>query len=187
MAKKSKLTQHQWNEIEERFYKGESASKLGREFNTSESTIRTRYSAKSAKLNTVVNQVIAAETALKELPISARITANLLIEDMRSTMIHLAGAAKFGSITAHRLSMIANEQVDNIDSADLAGTLEHLRSVTMLTAVANESSKIGINLISASKEAVKSMMAQEIDITPLTIGDDPVEASRTYQKMLNGI
>ena len=71
--------------------------------------------------------------------------------------MHLAGAAKYGSATAHRLSGIANAQVDRIDDANPMNeaSIETLKGVSALTRLANDSSQIGLNLLNANKDRIK--------------------------------
>ncbi len=71
--------------------------------------------------------------------------------------MHLAGAAKFGAATAHRLSGIAHNKVQEIDDAAPldAKSLDALKGVAVLTKLANESSQIGVNLLAANKEMIK--------------------------------
>lgn len=156
MARKSQLTDKQWHDIERRFISGESARALGREFGVAESTIRTRFSAQSAQIKAVASQVIRAEEAFKALPYSAQISAQSLIDDLRSVSLHLAGAAKYGAMTAHRLNGIANQQLDKIDDTDLTSNenMEIIRGTAIVTELANKASVIGNNLLSANKETI---------------------------------
>lgn len=71
--------------------------------------------------------------------------------------MHLAGAAKYGASTAHRLSGIANAKVMEIDDAAplTDASLLSLKGVAVLTKVANEASQIGVNLLAANKDMIK--------------------------------
>jgi len=157
MAKKSPLTEKQWAEIEKRYLAGESARKLGVEFKIAESTIRSRFSAQSAQIKTVANQVIEAEKAFNSLPYSAQVSAQSLINELRAVSTHLAGAAKYGAMTAHRLSGIANQHVDKINDADIGGSMETLKEIAALTEVANKSAQTGLNLLAANKDRLEKL------------------------------
>jgi len=69
--------------------------------------------------------------------------------------MHLAGAAKFGSATAHRLAGIAHAQVAKIDDADPMESQVVLQGISALTKIANDASQIGVNLLNANKEQIK--------------------------------
>lgn len=153
MARKSKLTEAQWAEIQTRLIKGEACRALAREFGVGESTIREKVSTQCAEINSVVGQVISADQAFKSLPISAQITAQSLIDELRGISIHLAGAARLGAQTAHRLAGIANQQVQLLDDAD--PDTGKLRTVAALSSVANEAAKVGLNLLAANKDEMR--------------------------------
>jgi hypothetical protein len=158
MGRKSSLTEKQWAEIGKRLLSGvESARALAREFGTSEASVRRKFPAQRKDVKTVANQILAAEVALKALPISSQIDALGLVDELKAISTHLAGAAKFGSATAHRLAGIANAQVDKIDDADPMESQEVLQGIGALTKLANDASSIGLNLLNANKETVKEM------------------------------
>jgi hypothetical protein len=158
MAGKKKLTDKQWHEIERRYNLGEGARALSREFDVPESTIRAKFHAQSKRVKEVAHQVFEAEQAFKSLPLSAQISAQTLIDDLRSISTHLAGAAKYGAMTAHRLNGIANRKLEYMDEAALNDpdddAMNTIRLVAGLTEVANKSSQIGINLLAANKEYI---------------------------------
>jgi hypothetical protein len=161
MARPSKLTDKQWEEIERRHIKGESIRSLAREFKVSESTIRDRISAQCAEIKAVANQIITAEERFSALPVSAQVSARSLVDDLKAISGHLASAAKFGSMTAHRLSVIAHAQTDLIDEAASFGeNAAALQSVMAMTKGANEAATIGINLLRANKETVDGLNNQ---------------------------
>ncbi len=157
MGRPSKLTAKQWDTIGKRFLAGEKARPLGREFGVSEAAIRQRFSTQHEQIKTVANQIVAAESAFKELPLASQIATQDLAAQLRSISGHLAGAANFGAATAHRLSGIAHAQVQKIDDAEPLGaeSIESLKGVAALTKLANDSSQIGLNLLSANKEMIR--------------------------------
>lgn len=158
MGRKSKLTDKQWEEIRKRLLMGDKASALAREYGVGVSRISERFSAKINELKTVADRVVKAESAIKTvhnevmaLPISERIAVLALADDMRTISTHLSGAARYGAATAHRLAGIANAQVDKIDDMNPMESQEILQAISALTKMSNESAKIGIDLINASK------------------------------------
>lgn len=180
MAKKSPLSDAQWKEIEKRLLAGEGSRALSRAYGVPESTIRFRLSAHTAQVKKVANQVIEAEQNFYALPVAAQISAQTLINELRSISIHLASAARYGAMTAHKLSGIANQQVEMIDDTDLSPdskSMETLRTVAALTEVANKSSQTGINLLSANKEIVQKATDQAPESKAAAL-DDKTKAAK---------
>jgi hypothetical protein len=164
MGRPSKLTDKQWAEIERRSIAGESIRSLAAEFKVSEGTIRGRgISAHVSEIKDVAKQIARVQDRLAVMPISAQISAHSLAEELRSISTHLASAAKFGSMTAHRLSVIAHSQTDMIDeAAPFEDNTEALKSVLAMTKGANDAAVIGLNLLNANKETVKSMNEEKV-------------------------
>jgi hypothetical protein len=168
MGRKSSLTEKQWAEIGKRLLSGkESARSLAREFGTSEASLRRKFPAQRKDVKTVANQIVAAEVALRSLPIASQIDALTLADELKAISTHLAGAGKYGAMTAHRLSGIANDQVGKIDDAEPEKSMEALRRIAALTKIANSSAEIGINLLRANKESIDAMNKPETDSAQL--------------------
>jgi ABC-type transporter Mla subunit MlaD len=127
--------------------------------------LRERISAQSAQIKNVAKQIVDTERAISELPISAQITAHGLASRLRAISENLAGAAHYGAATAHRLAGIANAKVQEIDDAKPLDeqSLDALKGVAALTKMANEASTVGLNLLSANKEAVKQAITPPED------------------------
>ncbi|MDE2454397.1 MAG: Hin recombinase [Burkholderiales bacterium] len=161
MGRPSKLTDEQWSEIGRRRLAGEKDRALGKAFGISEAAIRARFSAQHRNVKAVAHQLVSAEQALRELPVSAQLSALQLVDELRAISMHLAGAAKFGAATAHRLAGIAHGKVAEIDDAAPLDdeSLGALRGVAVLTKLANDASHIGVNLLSANKEQIQRMNA----------------------------
>jgi len=159
MGRPSKLTDAKWAEVGRRRLAGGSDRALGREFGISESAIRARFSAQHRNVKSVANQLVSAEQALRDLPVSAQLSALSLADELRAVSMHLAGAAKFGSASAHRLAGIAHGKVGEIDdAAPMDGdSLEALKGISALTRLANEAASTGLNLLAANKDRLKRM------------------------------
>jgi len=162
MARPSKLTEKQWDEIKRRIANGEKAADLSREYGVSKAAISTRVSKRIETVKSVANQIVSAEIALHALPVSEQLLTLSLVDELKAISMHLAGAGKFGAATAHRLSGIAHAKAQEIDdAAPLDGeSLESLKGISALTKMANEASQIGVNLLSANKETVKEFNQQ---------------------------
>ncbi|MFM0566956.1 hypothetical protein PQQ88_01235 [Paraburkholderia caledonica] len=118
---------------------------------------------------------ISAE--ISALPISRQQIVSDLAQKLMNISGHLASAAEYGAATAHRLSGIAHMKIAEIDDAkplDQAG-IETLKGIAVLTKMANESSEIAVNLLTANKETVKelnkprdpSMEIRRIELVPM--------------------
>lgn len=153
-GRKSKLSEVQWKDVEQRMLAGESVRAIAKSYGVSETAIRLRKSSQVKDIKTVANQILATEIAFKALPIASQISAHNLADDLRAISTHLAGAGKYGAATAHRLSGIAHCKVQEIDDAAPldADSLEALKGVAVLTKLANDSSQIGLNLLAANKD-----------------------------------
>lgn len=150
MARPSKLSENQWLEIERRVIAGETYRSLGKEFGVTESAIRQQVSARAKLVKAVANQIVETERAFMALPVSSQIYARSLADELKAISSHLAGAAKYGAMTAHKLSHIANEKAEEIDP--LTVDIESLGTIAALTRTANEAGKMGIELIKATKD-----------------------------------
>lgn len=91
------------------------------------------------------------------LPVSLQVPTRSLIEDLKGISLHLAGAAKFGAATSHRLAGIANAQVAKIDDSNPMESQEVLQGISALTKMANEAGAMGMGLIAANKDTAKRM------------------------------
>lgn len=138
---------------------GEKASDLAKEHGIDRAALTRRFAQQTKTVKAVANQMLAAEDALRSLPVAQQINAINLADQLRSISGHLAGAANYGAATAHRLAGIANGRVAQIDDAkplDDQGMVE-LKGIAVLTRMANESSEIGINLLRANKDTVTEL------------------------------
>lgn len=157
MARSSKLTDKQWEQIRVRLLAGEKGRALAREFGVSEAAIRKRFGAQTKDIKKVAHQLAKAEQDFLSLPIGSQISARTLADELRAVSTHLAGAAKYGAMTSHRLAGIAHMQVDKLDDNSPMESQEILQGISVLTKMANDASVIGSNLLSANKETIKEI------------------------------
>jgi hypothetical protein len=164
MGRPSKLVDSQWREIHTRLANGEKAAELGREFGVSKQSISNRFHGRTETVKAVANQLVAAEVNLRALPVNEQIAALNLAEELRNISSHLAGAARFGAATAHRLAGIAHEK-----SAEIEGgaplderSIEAVRGIAALTRTANEAASLGMGLLNANKDSTRRAEAASI-------------------------
>lgn len=176
MGRKSPLTEKQWMDIEQRLLLGEKGRVLAREFGVSETAIRKRLGSQTKQIKDVANQLVAAETAFRELPISSQISVRTLADRLKSISEHLCSAAEYGAMTAHRLSGIAQGKVGKIDDAEPLdeASRKELSDIAVLTRMANEASDIGVNLLKANKDAVEDINKRALAIKSPSNPDRPV-------------
>jgi hypothetical protein len=154
MGRRSSLTERQWQDIGQRLLRGEAGRVLAREYGISEAAIRKRFGAQNKEIKDVANQLVAAETAFARLPIGAQISARTLADELKEISMHLAGAARYGAATAHRLSGIAHAKVAEIDDAAPLDdkSLTALKGIAALTQLSNQAAETGLNLLKANKD-----------------------------------
>lgn len=182
MGRPSKLSEVQWEQIGKRLMNKESLSSLAREYKISVPVLSSRFSKKLLIVRDVAQRLVDVDAAVAALAPSDRTLAYSLADDLRAVSSHLATAAKFGSMTAQRLSVIAHAQTDQLDeTADISKNIAVLHSVGAFTATANEAAKIGLNLLAANKGATPSPPEM-----PTRVSLDPVQAALEYQRVMQG-
>lgn len=164
MARPSKLTDAQWHEVEKRMLAGEKATDLAREFKIDRAAITRRITPGVRNVKSVANQLLAAEAAFKELPITQQIATINLMDELRSISNHLAVAARNSAISASKLTGLANAHIDKIDLENIQteGTGQNLMIAEKLQDMANEASKIPMGLLNANKEQVQKISTPDM-------------------------
>lgn len=150
MARKSRLTDEQWNEIITRNLNGESIRGLARDFGVAESAVRKKISAHTGKIKSVAKQIVTVEKTLSSMPISAQVQVRTYADRLRAISNHMASAAEYGAATAHRLAQIANQQTELIDEVNPEGSIETIKTVAVLTRTANEAADLSVRLAKVS-------------------------------------
>lgn len=173
MGRPSKLTEKQWAEIERRNIGGESIRSLAKEFKVSPALVSARVSERAPKLKELAKTISCVESAYDKLTVSEQVSVRSLADTLKSISYHLGGAAKFGAMTAHRLSSIAHTQTDLIDDVNPMESHEALQGIAGLTKMANSASEIALNLLRANKETVDSLNSKG-DIDSMT--EDEIRA-----------
>jgi len=176
MGRPSKLTDAQWEKIGKRLLAGESASALAREFGVSRATVSERFSERTNRVKAAASLVVKTDSALSFLNVSEQIAAFSLAEELKAISKHLAGAARYGAATAHRLSGIAHGKVALIDDAAPVSedSLIELKGISALTRMANDAAEIPLNLLRANKDVTP----EDDKPTPVSITFGVVDARR---------
>lgn len=169
MGRPSKLSPDQWKEVERRALAGETLRSLAREFGVDEAAIRRRVSPHTPQVRRIAEKLADAQTELAALPVVQQYAALSLADELRQIATSLAGAARAGSDTAHRLAVVANKKVQDLKDSDPldAKNLETLKGVAALTKLANEAGAMGAGLLSAHKDRMKPPQDEEGDGGPV--------------------
>jgi predicted DNA-binding protein YlxM (UPF0122 family) len=171
MGRKSSLTDEQWLEIERRHVvEGESINSLAAEFRVNESSIRRKIKPNKAEspksenpLKSLAQEKVRVDAEsrriaeqIAELPYAKQQIVSDLARKLTNISSHLASAAEVSAASAHRLSILANQQLEKVDDTEpMKSTLE-LQAVAILQKMANSSSEIGLNLLRANKDAMQT-------------------------------
>ncbi len=164
----SKLSPSQWSALRDRLAQGESVSKLSKEFGIARSRISERLSESVEKIKSAAHQLVEVDETLKALPLTDRMSAINLAERLKSISNSLAGAAEYGAKTAHRLAAMAHTQADALDDYDPMSSPDTLKSIAVLSEMANSASQTGLNLLRANKEAVDDINKHAVAPEPIT-------------------
>lgn len=196
MGRPSKLTPAQWAEVERRLLAGETARALGKEFGITEGAIRqkfgatTRVSTQSAQVQETAQKIADAELALQALPAGQRPAAMELADILRSTGMSLGRAAELGAKNAHRLQFMANTELQKVDDeATLSDdkSVAALKTVAILTKMANDAAVVPTNLLAANKDRMKEAPEDEdkprgVLVVPGLAADPEAWAKMAQQK-----
>lgn len=159
MARPSKLTEKQWQVVIERAVAGEPVRAIARELKISESTIRERVSAQVKQIKDVANQIVNTDIALKQMPVSAQITAHNLADMIKAMQLNLVISAANGASVAAKLSRIALNQANRVDDDSIidSESAESIKGIAILTRTANEASQSAMDLMKLNKEAAADL------------------------------
>lgn len=180
MARKSKLSDSQWGDIQRRLVAGEPIRALAREYDVSDTAIRNRKSLQVEEIKDVANQIVSTHQAVSKLSVTSQRVAQTLADKLITLSDNLLGAAMEGAATAHRLNAIANGMVQKVDDAAPLESMASLKAVHVLTKIANDASHIGLNLVAANK----GNMPPDRSDAPGALPADVMDAAIEYQKYM---
>lgn len=172
MGRKSSLTDDQWIEVERRhLVDGISINALAQEFGVNESSIRRKLKPNKAEapnakkdLRVIAEKMVQADATNKHiaelfgaLPQGQQRIVSELARKLSNVSEHAASAAEFSAASMHRLSMLANQQLELVDDVDPLKSIKRLQVAALLQGHANAASSIPMNLLRANKEAIDDM------------------------------
>ncbi|MEQ1915830.1 MAG: hypothetical protein ABL856_03805 [Gallionella sp.] len=171
MPRKSALTAKQWKDIETRFYNGESASALAREYKISEAAIRKRFGAKRCEAKELANHIVAVELKIKGTNESTKLLARTFADRILALQNLAGDAAANGLAISNRVSEVSKRKVLELSDNELMDA-ETLKGIMAAGVVANTHARIGLDLLAlaarekkepeviASEEPVKFYLPQ---------------------------
>ncbi len=192
MARPSKLNEAQWAEIERKhLIEGIPIRTIAKEYNLDPSTLRRRFNPHYARakpnaeraaivkpdLKQIAAEKVASDAEARRvmdkiatLPYPQQAVVSELAQTLTNISKHLGKAAEYGAATAHRLSAIANAQIEKVDDAEPMKSHVELANAAALTRMANASAEIGIGLLRANKEAIDALNKPQSANVPAGLG-----------------
>lgn len=182
MGRKSSLTAEQWIEIERRhLVDGVSINALAVEFGVNESSVRRRIKPGKAASPGSKNPLhalaegkarVEAESKriseqIAELPYAKQLIVSDMARKLLNISEHIGSAAEVSAASAHRLSILANQQLDLVDDVDPLKSALQLQSALLLQKMANGASEIPLNLLRANKDMIEDMNKSSTATSPL--------------------
>lgn len=191
MGRNSKLTEAQWEKVGKRLLAGESLSAVAREIGVSKSTLSERFSERNTNVKEAAKQIVSLDVALSKLNVSEQRTAYSLADDLRDISMHLAGAARYSSSTAHRLAGIANGRSILIpDTGALTDEAkQEMLTVAALQKMANDAFEPGVKLLNASKDIVAEQRLRDKESQASAKefkASNSADAAILYQQLIGG-
>lgn len=165
MARPSKLTPDQWEEVGRRVAT-EGVRALAKEFGINAAAISRRFSQQTqAQIRNVAQQIVQTQNALSALPPAQQVSAISLADKLRNISTSLASAAELGAATSHRLQQLAHDEVAKVNGKDAAADGTALRGAAGLVQLANQAATIPLNLLASNKERVRELegFADKVD------------------------
>lgn len=151
MGRKAKLTPQQIKRYQDRHVEGESIRSLAKEAGVSEVTLRGYIGEAARKINSVANQIVATDLALKSLPISAQVQAQDRAARIQRMKANLESGMEMLSGNFMRIAAMTQTELSKVDETDLLSEkmIDRLRSVSRLTQMANTSVEVPMRMAAA--------------------------------------
>lgn len=172
MGRKSSLTAEQWIEVERRhLVDGVSINALATEFGVNESSIRRRIKpnkvaspSRKSPLHALAEEKVRLDAQTKrftaqiaELPYANQQIVSDLARKLANISEHLGSAAELSAASAHRLSRMANQQMDLVDDVNPMATANFLQAHAVLQKMANCAMEGPLKLLGANKDMIEEM------------------------------
>lgn len=182
MGRKSSLTPEQWVEVERRhLVNGDSINALAAEFGVNESSVRRRIKPNRAEspsrknpLHELAEEKVRIDAESKRvseqiasLPYANQLIVSDLARKLTNISEHIGSAAEISAASAHRLSILANQQLELVDDVNPLRNTVQLQAAALLQKMANGASEIPLNLLRANKDAIEDMNRSKNATSPV--------------------
>lgn len=172
MGRKSSLTADQWLEVERRYLVGgESLNALAAAFGVNESTLRRRLkpattesASRKNPLHALAEEKVRLDAQTKriaaqiaELPYANQQIVSDLARKLANISDHLGSAAELSAASAHRLSRLANQQMELVDDVNPMKSATQLQAHAVLQKMANCAMEGPLKLLGANRDAISEM------------------------------
>lgn len=171
MGRKSALTADQWLEVERRhLVDGHSFNKLAADYQVNESSIRRRLKpgkdAPGGKnpLHALAEEKVRADAQSKriseqiaQLPYANQALVSDLARKLTNISAHISSAAELSAASAHRLSRMANQQMELVDDVNPMSSPSQLQAHAVLQKLANIAMEGPLKLLGANKDMIEDM------------------------------
>lgn len=172
MGRKSSLTAEQWIEVERRhLVDGVSINALATEFGVNESSIRRRIKpnkvespSRKSSLHALAEEKVRLDAQTKritaqiaELPYANQQIVSDLARKLTNISEHLGSAAELSAASAHRLSRMANQQMEKVDDVNPMTTASFLQAHAVLQKMANCAMEGPLKLLGANKDMIEDL------------------------------
>lgn len=166
MGRPSKLSEKQWAEVERRLLEGETPASLAKEYGIDRAALTRKFSQQLRNVKNLAKQIVTVESALRELPVAQQVQVINLAEQLKQMSGHIASAGNdlaivgkmFAKAAKDATSKIMFQALDDdgetVNPQRLSACTEEIAAVMKSALVANESSKISLNLLNANKETI---------------------------------
>jgi transposase-like protein len=167
MGRKSALTEAQWIDVERRILvHGESVNSIAKEYGINEAAIRRKINPKPINPNeknksliSLAKESVEAKSKVREiskeiakLPIGRQSIVSELERSLVAASNGMAMTAENCANVASKMAAYANAVSQKIEMDDIDGTMQHAKNSMMFLQMANEASKIPLNLLAANKD-----------------------------------
>jgi hypothetical protein len=110
----------------------------------------------------LANQIVTSEQRYEKLDKPTKLLVDDMASQLRAISSNLTRAAISGTNTSARLAAMAEKQVLKIDQDNPMDTQEELQAVGALTKLSNEAAQLGVQLINANKENLKTAKPETV-------------------------
>lgn len=154
MARPSKITDEELEQIANRVLAGESLSAVCREFGVDKGNTQRRITQRNTTIKALANQKATVLAEIRAQPVKQQLLINELAEGIMAMNSNLLKHGVSASVRGAELSAAANKRLAMAISEDGTVDVEALKEVAALGRMANEASEVPMGLVKANQDAI---------------------------------